>query len=213
MHPPLPVLTADDDAGVDGIHGSGFIRLHHTSFLFPRPFGRSRLRHADIRGLAAEGRHAIIEPVDSVIATRGMLVTGARDDIRRPNVCRPLPFGVGAYPLYRFAGNLRECPSHELPIDQVFGTAHLDISQGDARRFGLFAILTEDGIGGIHIIIIAQLAARRVVHVVRAPRAIVSHRGQRGVIIRPRIGRIHRNESRDRPTACRQGQDGKDDPK
>ena len=190
MQPPFSVRRVNHDAGVDGIHCCRFIRPDYTSHLLPGTFGRSRFGQPYIRRFPTEGRNAEIKSVSVLI----------RNDVGRPDVGSPLPSRMSVHPLDGFARNLGECPSEELPMHQVLRTAHLNVAQGYALFFGLLAVFTIDGVGGVHIIIVANLPTRRVVNVVRSPLTVVLHRRDMMIIVAPGIGRSSRYKSRLRTT-------------
>ena len=159
VHPPLPADGINHNTGVDGIHGSCIVRLHHTTHLVPRAFGRFRLCQTDVGCAASKSRHTIIKPIKIAI----------RDDVRSPDVRSTFTSGATMHPLHRLLRYLGKCPSPEVPMHQILGAAHLYISQGHTFFLSLLTVFPENGIRGIHIVIIAKFPTRRVVNIISTP--------------------------------------------
>ena len=167
MHPPFTGIFICYDARIDSIHRGRIICFNDTAFLRPWPFGRSWFGKSYIGCFTSECGYAIVEAVFIFI----------RDDIRCPDIGRPLPSCMRLYPLNRFFRYFRKCPSQKFPMYQILRTAHLDKSQRHAFLSRFFPVLTENRICRIHIIIVAQLPAGRIVYIVCSPLTVIFHFG------------------------------------
>ena len=167
VHPPFSGDFIGYHTGIDGIHGSGIIGFDNTAYLCPRTFGGVGFSKSDIRSLASESGDTIVETVFVFVG----------NDIGGPDIGCSFSIGMFPHPLHSFFRNFGKCPSQKLPVYEVFGTTHLNVSQGHPLFFGFLSVFTEDGVGRIHIIIVAQLSAGRVVYVVCSPLEVIFHFG------------------------------------
>ena len=193
MHPPLSGSGISYNTRVDGIHYRSCIGLDHTSPLHPRSFGRCGFRQSYIGCLKAKSRDTVIKPV---------FVT-ERYYIRSPDIGCPFPVCMRTHPFYRLMRYFRESPADKFPLNKIFGATYLYETQRNILLLGFFTVLPQNGIGGIHIIIITQFTARRIMYIVSSPRVVIVHRRQSGIVILPGIGRSHRSKNR-RVTASKQ---------
>ena len=95
------------------------------------------------------------------------------------------------YSLEPFPGNARLAGERGVLTFALDGFSKMLAAPHNIFFFGFLTVLTQNGIGGIHIIIVAQFTARRIMYIVSSPRAIVVHRGQKRVVILPGIRRSY----------------------